>query len=285
MRWHGMQGLNNKVAVITGAGSGIGQAAAVRLARAGATVAVCDLNRDSAGTTVEQIADAGGNATAHVVDVSSEAQMRQLVDEVLNQHGQVDAVVNNAGIVLKPTPTVELNLEDFRRMVDINFWGVVYGSLFFLPHLLARPNASLVNVASNAALLAYGRMAPYSSSKFAVRGFTEALRMELRRTGVRVTLVCPGATRTSIMANSPVMDANTRDSMQRQLDQAWARPVGVVAEAITKAICHGKPRALTGIDSKVLDRLARWFPGRYSRLLGPAVDMFLDKNISGLGEQ
>jgi NAD(P)-dependent dehydrogenase (short-subunit alcohol dehydrogenase family) len=271
--------LSGKVAVITGGGSGIGRATALALARRGASLAICDLASEAAKTTADDIVAAGGTASAHEVDVASEPAMRALVDAVISEHGVVDIVMNNAGILVAPTATADVPVERFRRVMDVNFWGVVYGSLFFLPHLLARPQANLINVASNAALVAYSRVAAYNAAKFGVRGFTETLRMETRRTPLRVTVVYPGNTRTSLAANSPVMEEGQGGTMQRFLDRVPGRPVEAVAEAIVRGIERDRPRVLTGVDSFVLDAFARLAPGAHSRILAPGIEWFLNKTL------
>jgi NAD(P)-dependent dehydrogenase (short-subunit alcohol dehydrogenase family) len=272
-----MKNLDGKVAVVTGAGSGIGRATARALSAQGATVAVADLDEGTAKETAEAITAAGGRASAHQVDVTSEDRMRALVDEVLGRHGVADVVVNNAGIAPPPVRAAETDLAAFRRVMDVNFWGMVYGSLFFLPHLLTRPEANLVNVASNAGIIGYPRMASYSTSKFAVRGFTESLRAELHKTPVRLTLVCPGATRTPIMAHSPLMTDAQRQVIQRRWERAVAWPPDRVGRAIVKAVLRDRPRCLTGPDTPVLDLLARLLPGRYDRIVGPPIDLVLGK--------
>jgi NAD(P)-dependent dehydrogenase (short-subunit alcohol dehydrogenase family) len=271
--------LNGKVAVITGGGSGIGRATALALARRGATLAICDLSFEAAKMAADDIMADGGTASAHEVDVASEPAMQDLVRSVISDHGVVDIVMNNAGILVAPTATAEVPVDRFRRVMDVNFWGVVYGSLFFLPHLLARPQANLVNVASNAALVAYSRVAAYNASKFAVRGFTETLRMEARQTSLRVTLVCPGNTRTSLAANSPVMDEGQSAAMQQFLDRVPGKSVEAVAAAIVRGIERDRPRVVTGADSFALDTIARLAPGAHSRLLAPAIKQFMDKTL------
>jgi NAD(P)-dependent dehydrogenase (short-subunit alcohol dehydrogenase family) len=271
--------LNGKVAVITGGGSGIGRATALTLAGRGASLAICDLDAGLAKTTAEDIMANGGSARPYEVDVASESAMRDLVANVISDHGVVDIVMNNAGILVAPTASTDVPIDRFRRVMDVNFWGVVYGSLFFLPHLLVRPQANLVNVASNAGLVAYSRVASYNASKFGVRGFTETLRMETRRTPLRVTLVCPGNTHTSLAANSPVMDEGQGATMQRFLDRVPGRPVEAVARAIVRGIERDRPRVLTGLDTFALDTIARLAPGAHSRLLAPGIDRFLDKTL------
>jgi NAD(P)-dependent dehydrogenase (short-subunit alcohol dehydrogenase family) len=251
----------------------------VALAREGCAVAVCDLDEAAVKETAELVAAAGGRASSHQVDVAAEPQMRELVDAVLGEHGVVDIVINNAGIAGPTLPTDEVPLDRFHTVVDVNFWGVVHGSVLFLPHLRTRPEANLVNVASNAALLAYSRMAPYNASKFAVRGFTETLRMELRSTPVRVTVVCPGVTGTQLVAHSPVIDEADRRTMQARFDATWTTKPDTVARAIVRAIKADKPRALVGPDTAILDAIVRLLPAAHSRLLARPVDMVLARAL------
>jgi len=268
-----MRALRDKVAVVTGAGAGIGRATALALSGHGATVAVCDLDGSAAKETANLIGAAGGRASVHPVDVSSEDDMRRLVDGVLTEHGVVDIVVNNAGIAGPTMPTADIPLDRFHRVMDVNFWGVVHGSVLFTPHLVQRPEANLVNVASNAGILAYSRMAPYNASKFAVRGFTETLRMELRSTSVRVTVVCPGITGTSFVAHSPVIDEPERRTMQARFDKTPTTKPEKVAAAIVGAIRRDKPRVLVGPDTVALDAIVRLLPAAHSRLLAKPVEL------------
>jgi NAD(P)-dependent dehydrogenase (short-subunit alcohol dehydrogenase family) len=266
-----MTKLAGAVAVVTGGGSGIGRATALALSEAGARVAVCDLNAGAAKATAEQIA--GGKASAYGVDVSSEQQMRELVAEIIREHGGVDVVVNNAGISTAPVPAMRTPLAVYRKTVDVNFWGVVHGSMLFLPHLLERPSASLVNVASFAGFTGVSRMSPYCASKFAVRGFTESLQMEFAGGPLIVTLVCPGETKTSILSNSPVIDADDRERMQANLEASrTGKSPEFVAAAIVAAIQRKRTRVLVGLDTKALDKVVRLLPARYPKLLKGGVE-------------
>jgi NAD(P)-dependent dehydrogenase (short-subunit alcohol dehydrogenase family) len=263
-----VKSVQGKVAVVTGGGSGIGRATSEALAARGATVAVCDLRPEAAKETVDLIATAGGRATAHTVDVSSEEQMTALVDEVLGEHHVVDIVVNNAGISPASQPTAETPLATYHKVLDINLWGVIHGSRLFLPHLLERPAANIVNVCSFAGLIGMIGFGPYNVSKFGVRGLTESLQIELAASPVTVTLLCPGGTKTSIMSNSPVIGADIKDKMQANLTGS-KQAIGPekVAEGVLAGILKDRTRVLVGADTKMLDKITRILPASYPKLM------------------
>lgn len=276
-----MRDLNGKVAVVTGGGSGIGRATVLELSKSGATVAVADLNLEAANNVVAEVAAAGGKATAHRVDVSSEDDFRTLRDEVLAAHSVVDIVVNNAGIGPAPKDFHLTDLAEVRRFIDINLWGAINGSHVFLPELLKRPDASLVNIGSYTGLMAPAGVAAYATSKFGVRGLTEALRMELAGSTVTATLVVPGVTRTALMANSPAIAEDQKDSLQKAFDKAPAVGPEVVAKGVIKGIVKKKPRVLTGKDTVALDLITRLAPARYSGLLAKPMKAIMKKTFGG----
>jgi NAD(P)-dependent dehydrogenase (short-subunit alcohol dehydrogenase family) len=265
--------------VVTGGGGGIGRETALALARAGATVAVCDVRQAAADTTAQAVKDEGGRASAHPVDVSSAEEMLALVEAVLETHGTVDIVVNNAAIATAPRPTVDVPLETFQRVIGVNLWGVIHGSLLFLPHLLARPEANLVNVASAVALMGVSRTTAYATSKFAVRGFSEALRMELQGTPVQVTVVFPGVTRTQMMANSPIIDDEDRAALQRHLDSSRGTQPARAAARIVAAIRRNRPRVCIGPDAWLADLAVRALPGSHSRWLHTPVERMINRSL------
>jgi NAD(P)-dependent dehydrogenase (short-subunit alcohol dehydrogenase family) len=275
-----MKRVHGKVAVVTGGGSGIGRATCEALAGQGATVAVCDVRPEAAAETVEKITAGGGRATVHGVDVSSEEQMRALVADVLDQHHVVDIVVNNAGISTAPAPTAETDLAIFHKVLDVNLWGTIHGSRLFLPHLLERSEANLVNVCSFAGLMGMTGMSPYNISKFGVRGLTESLQIELAPTALTVTLVCPGGTKTSIMTNSPVIPDSQRDALQRSLsDSKSSATPEDVAKGIMTGILRNKTRVMVGIDTKILDKLTRHLPGAYPKLMHKQLDRMYKQTL------
>lgn len=273
-----MRDLHGKVAVVTGGGSGIGKATAVALAGQGVIVCVADLDPLTAKRTAEMITAAGGRAAAYVVDITAEDQMRELSESTVRDHGAVDIVVNCAGIFALFHRMVETPLELHRKIWEVNYLGVLHGSYFFLPHLLTRPRANLVNVASYAGILGVPGITPYVASKFAVRGLTEAIRMEVGAKPVTVTLVYPGATKTAIMANATGGDDVQRAKLQGSLDSSKATSPETAARLIVNGIRKDKPRVLTGTDTKLLDTVVRVAPGAYARFLRKP----LQRNLQGI---
>jgi NAD(P)-dependent dehydrogenase (short-subunit alcohol dehydrogenase family) len=270
-----VKNLVGKVAVITGAGSGIGRATSIALSRQGVAVAVCDIRPSAAEETVGLIASGGGTASSYTADVSKEDDVRTLQESVLADHGAVDILINNAGII-NSSPTRETGTDAYRKVLDINLWGPINGVTVFLPHLLSRPEAHLVNVSSYAGLMGIPEMVPYSASKFAVRGLTEALQMEFHKTSLGVTVVYPGATKTSLMSNSPTMPEATKDAFTKNLmSSKSASSPEDVADAIVTAIKKNHRRVLVGKDTKGVGFATRLLAGSYPTVMAPALKKML----------
>ncbi len=258
----------DSVAVLTGAGSGIGRALAKRLAAEGiAGLAIADVNREG---LVETAAAIGGTAmvTTHIVDVSDREAMQAFVDAVIGEHGRVTHVINNAGVALGGTLR-EVTLDEIEWLMGVNFWGVVHGTKLFMPYLEKEPSAHIVNISSLFGFVAPPGQTAYCASKFAVRGFTEALRHELEGTNITVSSVHPGGVRTNI-ANSARIAANTEhtaDEIERRLKRinrnlSTTTPHRA-AEIIIKGIKKRSPRIIVGPDAQLLSWIQRLFPKRY----------------------
>jgi NADP-dependent 3-hydroxy acid dehydrogenase YdfG len=266
--------LNGKVAVITGAASGIGRALACSLAGRGCHVALADI--DEAG--LEETALLLGNAVAvsrHRLDVSDRQAITAFPQAVIERHGHVDVLVNNAGVALMGT-FEQVDEADFDWLLAINFHGVVRLTRAFLPHLKARPAAQLVNLSSLFGLIAPSGQAAYSASKFAVRGFSEALRHELaaQNSTLGVTVVHPGGVKTSIAINArpaAAIDPGQQAKMQKRFARGLTMTPERAAEIIASAIERRRPRVLVGADAKLLSVAERLMPVNYwgliSRLL------------------
>jgi NAD(P)-dependent dehydrogenase (short-subunit alcohol dehydrogenase family) len=227
--------LAGKIAVITGAGSGIGAATATLLAARGATVHLADLNADAADAVARQVRQAGGSAQAHAVDVCDPAAVEALAKAVYDADGRVDILHNNAGI--GHAGNIEATtIEDWQRVIGVNLLGVAYGIQAFVPRMLAqgRP-ATIVNTASLLGLVPAALMAPYCASKYGVVGMTEALHAELSGQGIHVSAVCPGVINTAI-ARTGIMRGQM-ETIQDQVTATYARR-GTSPEAVAQAVLH-----------------------------------------------
>jgi short-subunit dehydrogenase len=265
--------LANGVAVVTGAGSGIGRGLARQLAVAGSALALVDIDAAGLDQTVASLAERGVQLSTHVVDVSDESAMQALAQEVLARHGRVTLLINNAGVALHGR-FEEISLDDLRWLMGINFWGVVYGVKYFLPALKKEPRAHIVNISSVFGIVAPVGQSAYSASKFAVRGFTEALRHELEGTPVFVSCVHPGGIRTPI-ARRARLGANTppasRDEALARFDRLTPTMPDAAAARILQGVERREPRILVGRDARGIDILQRLRPGTYWKALARRV--------------
>jgi short-subunit dehydrogenase len=267
-----MRDLNGRVAVVTGAGSGIGRATALELGRRGCGLALVDLDATGLAATQHELSDRGTKATVHVADVASAERMSELPDEVTAQHGSCHILVNNAGVASIGS-FADDGLDDVRWIVGINVYGVVHGCHYFLPVLREADEAHIVNVSSMAAFVGLPQNVIYSLTKGAVRSFSEALRAELGGSGIGVSALFPGAVGTDIMDRARGSQAARVAAFGRtRFARYLRRPPEVAARQIVRAIEHDKARVLLGPDARLLDLTARILPGR-TRLLGRALDL------------
>ncbi len=269
----------DSVVVITGAASGIGRALAVRFARVDvAGVAICDVNEIGLAETAS-LAAGGAPVSTHVVDTSRLEQIERLRDEALAKHGRVTHLINNAGVGLIGT-FEQISLADFDWLMSINFWGVVYGCRVFLPTLKEQDSAHIINISSVFGLVAPPEQTAYCSAKFAVRGFTEALRHELEGTNVRVSSVHPGGIKTNIARNSRIGEntpAEYKDQGVKFFDRVAQTSSEQAAETILNGIRNENPRILIGKDAVLISLISRLFPRRYlgviERISGHRLDL------------
>ncbi|MDO5368539.1 SDR family oxidoreductase [Kocuria sp.] len=254
--------LKNKVFAVTGGGAGIGRATVLALLARGATVAAVDLNESG---LIETQAVAGGTSrlSIHVANIVDREAVFALPEKIASVHGDIDGLVNIAGIIQPFVHVSELDFELMERVMDVNFWGTVNMTKAFLPVLLRRPTASLVNVSSMGAILPVPGQTAYGASKAAVALFTEGLFAELQDTPVAVTEVFPGGIATDIMKNSGVERANK--------DQGNTAPntttAPEAARQIVDAIEKERFRVHIGRDAKMFDKLSRLIPERAIRLI------------------
>ncbi|WP_426242069.1 SDR family NAD(P)-dependent oxidoreductase [Nocardioides sp. LHG3406-4] len=258
--------VTDKVVVITGAGSGIGRELALRAARGGALLALSDWNADGLAETVDLVKAAGvRDVRADVVDVSDRAAMAQWAAAVADQLGRVNLVVNNAGVTA--TGDFEhLSYDDFDWIVGVNLMGVVHGTKEFLPHLIASGDGAIVNVSSLFGLVSMPGQSAYNATKYAVRGFTEALREEMLVAGHPVTVTCvhPGGVRTGISRNGRKNPGEDAEAIDRLFERRLARmPAEKAARIILDGALAGKARVLVGADAHLLHHFARLTGSRY----------------------
>lgn len=261
-----MTGFNNAVIAITGAGSGIGRALAIELAREGARLALSDVSANGLEQTLAQL-PVGTSAGSYVFDVSNRDAVFRHADDVVRDFGQVDFVINNAGTSVLAS-VEHATIEEFEKVIGINLWGVIYGTKAFLPKMLARRQGCIVNVSSVFGLVATPCSAAYTISKFGVRGLTETLWQELEGTGVRAVLVHPGGINTNI---SNVPKAEHETEFERQLLDANKRQMTTTPEQCAREIIaglmRGDKRLLVGNGARSLQWIARLFPDSYGALV------------------
>lgn len=252
--------LTDKVFVVTGGGNGIAREIVLGLLAKGARVAAVDLSEKGLAETA-QLANAGDRLTTHALNITDRAGVEKLPDAVIAAHGQVDGLVNVAGIIHKFLPINELSFDDLERVMNVNFWGTVNTTKTFLPILMQRPEAAIVNFSSMGALAPVPGQGAYGASKAAVKLFTEGLYAELQDTNVHVSVVFPGGVSTNITGNSgvdiPMGAATSAAAAKIKTTTPEAAGAQVVA-----AIEKNEFRVLIGSDAVGLDRLARLSPER-----------------------
>ena len=268
-----MKQFEGRVAAITGAGSGIGRALAKNLAGRGTHLALSDVDEVGLAETVAQCEGRGVKVTSQRVDVADRAAVFEWADQVVADHGKVNLVFNNAGVALGATIEA-MSYEDFTWLMNINFWGVVHGTQAFLPHLKRAGEGHIVNISSVLGLISVPTQSAYNAAKFGVRGFTDALRMELEMDGARVscTTVHPGGIKTNIARNAR-MDpsvapmAGELDEVGADFDKVAMTSPEKAARQILAAVEQNKRRALIGPDAKFIDLISRLPAGLYQRVL------------------
>jgi len=260
--------LRGKVVVVTGAASGIGEALAQQLAALGARLVLCDVDGVLLQSVVGALGLPAATVIAKVVDVADEAALQALAQRVAAEMGGADIVINNAGVAL--SSSIEgMTMADAHWLMNINFWGVVHGCRAFLPQLRLKPQALVVNLSSIFAMVSMPTQSIYNASKAAVRGFSDALRLELSDSAVGVLCVHPGGIRTRIAELARVGDIAlmkmSADEMRSNFELKLARTSAAeAARQIVRAIERDRTRLLIGGDAWALDLLVRLFPRQAS---------------------
>lgn len=264
-----MKGFDGKVAVVTGAGSGIGQALAIELGRSGAKLAISDVDTDGLAATEERLKAISAPVKADLLDVTEREAFALYADAVKEHYGTVNQIYNNAGISFMGSIEAS-QFKDIERVMDVDFWGVVNGTKVFLPHLIASGDGHVINVSSVFGLLAVPGQGAYNAAKFAVRGFTEALRQEMLVAGhpVKVTCVHPGGIKTAIARNSAAVEGLDQEELAKYFDKRLASTSAQkAARVILDGVRKNKARVLVGNDAKALDLLARVTGSGYQRVV------------------
>ena len=262
-----MSHFTGKVAVVTGAGSGIGRALSLELIRRGAEVAISDVDSVGLAETAALAKGLGGTIRTDALNVAEREAFLAYADDVAAQFGKVNLIFNNAGIAFAGD-VVESEFKDIDRVMDVDFWGVVNGTKAFLPHLIASGDGHVVNVSSIFGIFSMPSQSAYNAAKFAVRGFTESLRQEMliSKHPVKVTCVHPGGIKTNIARNATQAEGRDHDDLAKAFDKVARTTPEKAADVILRGVEKGRPRVLIGADAVVLDGLVRLTGSRYQRL-------------------
>ena len=261
-----MKSFENKVVVITGAGSGIGRALAIAFSKLGARLAINDFDESTLLETADIV---GGRETVfyRAFDVADKTSFYEFAEQVATHFGRVDVVINNAGVAIFSLAAAEISITDYEWILGINLWGMIYGSLAFLPHLRKQKESAIVNLSSVFGIQGVPYQAPYCTTKFGIRGFSESLALEekLNRSGVTVTSVHPGGIKTNIARNSRYAEKYTGDV--EEFERNFRTSPEKAASIIINGIRRKKKRVLVGADAKFIFFLSRLSPYLTARLL------------------
>lgn len=257
----------NKVTVVTGAGSGIGQALVRHIAAKGGNIALVDVNEKGLDDTLQSISMHPGKFSKHIADVTNEEQIKALPEQVVAEHKQIDVLFNNAGITIDKT-FEEHSIADWQKIIGINLWGVIYGCHYFLPYLLQRPEAHIANTSSLAGFVGFPKQSSYCVTKAAVRALNESLYAEYKHRNVHVTSIHPGAIQTNIF-NVAVEHSMDQDASRKFFEKVkkFAMPADKAAAIIVRAVEKKKQRVRVGKDSVLTDIVKRLIPVTFHKLL------------------
>ena len=255
-----------KVIVVTGGGNGMGRELVIALLKMGSRVAAIDINQDALFETKRLAGNLKNHLSIHVVDLTNKKAVEKLPNEVINAHGCVDGIINNAGIIQPFIKVNDLTYDQIDWVMQVNFYGTLYMSKAFIPYLLKRPEGSIVNVSSMGGFLPVPGQSIYGAAKAAVKQMTEGLSAELKNTNVSVTAVFPGAINTDIKFNS---GAEKQKKSDDEMKKAPIKPLSPekAAEKIIAAMENRKTRVYVGTDSQIMNWLYRMMPSMASNLI------------------
>jgi len=266
-----MKDFAGKVAIVTGGAAGVGRELSRGLAGSGATVVVADINLKGANETVSEIKAEGGIATPEKVDVTGEADVRKLVGKTVKKHGRLDMMFNNAGVIVVGDMQ-DITVDHFRRVVNVNLWGAIHGTMSAYPVMIKQGFGHIVNMASVAGLVPYSTGVPYATTKHAIVGLSTSLRAEARGLGVNVTVVCPGNIQSNIYKDGTIVRAGWEDIMARLPVEMMKTEKAV--KKILAGVRKNKAIVVFPADASILWMLHRIKPGLLNPILNKLINEF-----------
>ncbi len=257
-----MRNLKDKVVLITGAASGIGQASAIRFARSGADVVVSDVNEVGLEHTVKAIEATGRRGMGIIADVSDAEQVKDMIDQTIDKFGQVDVMMNNAGVGMGGEMR-DMELKDWEWIVNINLWGPIYGVHYVLPHMIERGQGHIVNVASASGLVASPGLTAYTTTKYGIVGLSEVLRNEIAKYGIGVSVICPGFVRTNIFGSMRYKGWKEEEQIR---DIPWFAGISpdTCAKHVVKVVKKNRFMCLLTPEMKLLYSMKKYSPPIYN---------------------
>lgn len=277
--------IKGKVCVVSGAGSGIGRAVALAMAQKGGRLAISDVDPQRLSDVSQELEEMGAEVHSQTLDVRSWSGYQAYAQDVIDHFGTVDIVVNNAGVALGSYTITDIPMDEFEWVMNINFWGMVYGTKAFLPHLRKQKEAAVANVSSILGLGAISHQSAYCSSKFAIRGFTESLRMEsyIDFPHVNVLSIHPGGIQTNIAKDARWADSEKsrqeQEALAKNFEKTFINTAEYAANDIIEAIEKNKKRLLIGSDAKKMWRVISWFPVSYTQKFLKSIMKDVDPNL------
>jgi len=268
--------LKNKTIVVTGGGNGIGRELVLGLLARGALVAAVDINEKTLLETSQLAGDHSDRLSVHVVNIADKEAIGKLPEEVISRHGQVDGIINNAGIIQPFIRLKDLDYSVIERVMNVNFYGTIYMIKAFLPHLLNRPEGYIANISSMGGFLPVPGQTLYGASKAAVKLMTEGLWAELLETHVKVSVIFPGAIETNITANSGVTINRPSDTDAKKSGMKTL-PASRAASIMLDGIERNKPRIFVGSDSRMINKLYSLSPLYATRMVTRQMKGLLSK--------